>query len=117
MKKVLVVDDEEHILMLVELSLRPEFSVIKARDGNEALRLAEKEKPSLVLLDLMMPGINGFDVCKKLKMKKLPVWILSAKGLKDDVSKGLGCGADQYITKPFDPDELAKKVADFFGGD
>jgi len=114
MKKILVVDDEEHILSLVELSLKPNFSIIKARDGKQALKIFEKEKPGLVLLDLMMPHINGFEVCKQLKKKKAPVWILSAKGLKNDIEKGLACGADDYITKPFDPDELMKKISLFF---
>jgi DNA-binding response OmpR family regulator len=116
MKKVLVVDDEEHILTLVELSLKPDFEVVKAATGSEALKLAEKQKPDLVLLDLMLPKMNGFDVCRKLKKKNIPVWILSAKGLKDDIKKGLDSGARDYITKPFDPDELLRKISSYFRG-
>jgi DNA-binding response OmpR family regulator len=114
MKKILVVDDEEHILMLVELSLKSDFDILKAKDHREAYSFISKGKPDLVLLDLMLPGVNGFEICKELKRKKIPVWILSAKGLKDDIKKGLSCGAENYITKPFDPDELLNKLTTYF---
>jgi len=114
MKKILVVDDEEHILTLVELSLKPDFNVLKARDSKETFVIINKEKPDLVLLDLMLPNVNGFEICKKLKKKNIPVWILSAKGLKDDIKRGMSYGAGAYITKPFDPDELLKKITSYF---
>jgi DNA-binding response OmpR family regulator len=117
MKNILVVDDEEHILTLIELSLKSlSHNLVKARDGNGAMAAVKKQKPDLVLLDLMLPGISGYDVCRMLKKKNIPVWILSAKGFKEDVKKGLSCGADDYITKPFDPEELEKKISNFFEG-
>ena len=117
MKKILVVDDEEHILTLVELSLKSDFEISKARNSKETFHEISSQKPDLVLLDLMLPNVNGFEICGKLKKMKVPVWILSAKGLKDDIKKGLECGADDYITKPFDPDELLGKIKSYFGGD
>jgi DNA-binding response OmpR family regulator len=110
-KKLLIADDEEHILTLVKLSLEPDYDVVIAADGAEALKVFEKEKPDIVLLDLMMPKIDGYKVCKKIKQKsKIPVLILSAKGLREDILKGMDCGADDYITKPFDPGELVTRV-------
>ncbi|MBW2995097.1 response regulator [Candidatus Woesearchaeota archaeon] len=117
MKKILVVDDEEHILTLVELSLKPDFEVSKARNCKETFDSIKKQKPDLVLLDLMLPNVSGFEICKKLKKMDFPVWILSAKGLKDDIKKGMESGADGYITKPFDPEELVNKIKSCFGGD
>ncbi|MBW3016807.1 response regulator, partial [Candidatus Woesearchaeota archaeon] len=84
--KILVADDEEHILMLVKLSLEPDFIVVLAKDGQEALKAFEKEKPDIVLLDLMMPKVDGYEVCKKIKKKSnVPVVMLSAKGQREDI--------------------------------
>ena len=117
MKTILVVDDEEHILNLVELSLTPDFQVLKAKNCKETFENINKQKPDMVLLDLMLPNVSGFEICKKLKKMDVPVWILSAKGLKDDIQKGMKSGADDYITKPFDPEELLSKIKSYFGGD
>ena len=113
MKTVLVVDDEEHILTLVELTLTPNFKVIKARDIDETFEKIENFTPDLVLLDLMLPHVSGLEICRELIKKNIPVWILSAKSLHGDIQKGLECGAKKYITKPFDPDELYQKVKTF----
>jgi len=112
---VLVVDDEPHVVNLVSLSLIPEkFNIIKAYSGLDALDKAYKENPDLVILDLMMPGMSGYEVCEKLKenalMQHIPVIILSAKGEVDDKLRGLKLGADDYIPKPFDPMELEARV-------
>jgi CheY-like chemotaxis protein len=112
---LLIVDDEKHIVELVALSLVPEkFRIIKAYTGLDALDLVYKENPDLIVLDLMMPGINGFEVCKKIKenplLKKIPIIMLSAKGEIDDKLQGLKIGADDYMTKPFDPMELEARV-------
>jgi DNA-binding response OmpR family regulator len=112
---VLVVDDEPHVVNLVSLSLIPEkFNIIKAYSGPEAIDKAHRENPDLVLLDLMMPGMSGYEVCQKLKenalMQHIPIIILSAKGEIDDKLRGLRTGADDYIAKPFDPMELEARV-------
>ena len=112
---ILIVDDEKHIVELVVLSLVSEkFRILKAYTGLDALDLIYKENPDLIILDLMMPGINGFEVCKKVKenplLKKIPVIILSAKGEVEDKLHGLKIGADDYMTKPFDPMELEARV-------
>ena len=112
---VLIVDDEPHVVDLIALSLIPEkYNMLKAYSGLEALDLIHKETPDLVILDLMMPGINGYEVCQQMKENALtqhiPVIILSAKGQVEDKLKGLKIGADDYITKPFDPMELEARV-------
>lgn len=112
--KILVVDDEPHIAKLIKLSLKKKFDVIEAYNGQTAIEKVNQEKPDLVLLDLMMPGMNGLDVCKKLKHSKttreIPIVILSAKSQLDDKFQGIDAGAIDYITKPFDPVDLLKKV-------
>jgi len=111
-QKILVADDEENILNLVKLSLSHQYDVVLAKNGKEAVKVFEKEKPVLVLVDLMMPGMDGYEVCKaiKKKSKSTLVVVLSAKGHREDILKGMGCGADDYITKPFDPAELVVRV-------
>lgn len=112
--KILVVDDEPHIAKLIKLSLKKKFDVIEAYNGQTAIEKTNKEKPDLVLLDIMMPGMNGLEVCKKLKHNKItkdiPIVILSAKSQLDDKFQGIDAGAIDYITKPFDPVDLLKKV-------
>ncbi len=112
---ILIVDDEPHIVELVSLSLIPEkFSILKAYSGIDALEKIYSESPDLIILDLMMPGINGYEICQKLKdnalTRHIPIIILSAKGEIDDKLRGLQIGADDYITKPFDPMELEARV-------
>lgn len=112
---VLVVEDEEDILQLVEYNLLKEgYTVSCARTGEEGLRLARDEKPDLVLLDLMLPGIDGHEVCRALRREaateKVPIVMLTAKGEEADVVAGLEQGADDYITKPFSPKVLVARI-------
>ena len=114
-EKILIVDDEEHIVELLKFNLlNAGYDVYTANDGIEAVKIAKAEKPSLVLLDLMLPGIDGFDVCKEIKrddeMKKTSIIMLTAKGEELDKILGLELGADDYITKPFSVRELLARV-------
>ena len=114
-EKILVVDDEEDIVDLIRYNLEREgFQVIPAYDGEQALTLAQKEFPNLIVLDLMLPGINGLDVCRVLRntseTSRLPIIIVSAKATEPDIVVGLEIGADDYITKPFSHRELVARV-------
>jgi len=113
-KKILIVDDEPHIVNLVKLILRDNFTVYEAFSGSEALIIADKVKPDLIILDLMMPNMNGFETCAKLRTKtatkNTPVLILSAKSQIVDKFKSINAGADDYVVKPFDSDELLRRV-------
>ncbi len=112
---VMVVDDDKHILELVKLSLvHKNFTVLEARDGVEALEKIRVQKPDLLILDLMMPGLDGTEVCKILRqspqMEDLPIIMLTAKTQVVDKIEGFKMGADDYITKPFNPLELEARV-------
>jgi DNA-binding response OmpR family regulator len=111
-RKVLVVDDEPKIIKVVEHSLRREgYQVFSAVDGEQALAVAEKVRPDLVILDLMMPKMDGFEVCKRIKSRQdVPIIILSARGDEVDKVVGFTLGADDYQTKPFSPTELVMRV-------
>jgi phosphate regulon transcriptional regulator PhoB len=114
-KTILVVDDEKDIVDLIAYSLETDgFAVIKAYDGQTALRLVQTEKPSLVLLDLLLPGIKGLDVCRTIRTNRqtlyLPIIMLTAMCDTDDRIRGLAAGADDYITKPFNVRELIARV-------
>lgn len=111
-KKILVVDDEAPILELVRFNLEKEgFSVITASDGEDGLRRAHSEAPDLVILDLMLPGIDGIEVCQQLRREtNVPVLMLTAKSEEFDRVLGLSVGADDYVTKPFSPRELVARV-------
>jgi len=110
--KILIVDDDHKIQKILERTLQWEgYLVEKAGDGREALEAAEQYRPDLIILDLMMPKLNGFDVCKIIREKsKVPIIILSAKGEEVDKVVGFNLGVDDYITKPFSPTELALRV-------
>lgn len=113
--KVLIVDDEPSVVDLVALSLIPgKYEVLKAYSGLDALDKVYQEVPDLMVLDLMMPGVDGYEVCKRVKnssiTQHIPVIILSAKGEIKDKLKGMDMGADDYITKPFDPMEMEARV-------
>ena len=112
MKTILVVDDERHIVDLLRLYLEQEgFAVVAARDGHEALRLVERHDPDLVVLDLMLPGLDGLSVTHELRRQgDVPILMLTARG--DDVDRivGLEVGADDYVSKPFNPRELVARV-------
>lgn len=111
-EKILVVDDDAKILKIVKHCLEKEnFLVVSAVDGESALAVAQKEQPDLVILDLMLPKINGLDVCKILTAEYgVPIIILSAKGDELDRIVGLRLGVDDYLTKPFSPIELVLRV-------
>src|SRR4030043_2295730 len=111
-KRVLVVDDDLKTVELVKLYLnRDGYKVLTAYDGNEALRLARESRPDLIVLDLMLPGMNGLDVCRTLRKESdVPIIMLTAMTTDDDRLTGLNIGADDYVTKPFSPKELAARV-------
>ena len=120
-KKILVADDEPNIVISLEYLLKREgYTVLVARDGQEALETITLEKPDLVLLDVMMPLKTGFEVCQAVRanedLQATKILMLSAKGRDTDVAKGTALGADDYITKPFSTRELAEKVARMLGG-
>jgi two-component system KDP operon response regulator KdpE len=114
MKKtcILVVDDEVSIIRFVSAHLRKEgYEIITASNGEEALLLAEEENPTLVLLDIMMPKMDGFEVCRRLReWSQVPIIMLSVKGEESDKVKCLDLGADDYVTKPFGGEELLARV-------
>ena len=119
--KILIADDEPNILISLEYLMKREgFEVHVARDGQEALAMLSRERPALVLLDVMMPHKTGFEVCQALRadeaLKDTLVLMLTAKGRETDVSKGLGVGADAYMTKPFSTKELVAKVRELLAG-
>ena len=111
-QKILIVDDDNNIAELISLYLTKECYDTKiVNDGEEAVREFHSFQPNLILLDLMLPGMDGFEVCKKIREEKnIPILMVSAK--KDDIDKirGLGLGADDYMTKPFSPSELVARV-------
>ncbi len=114
-KKIVVIEDESDILEIIEYNLSREgFDVVSASDGEEGLRLVRQETPVIVLLDLMLPGLDGIEVCRQLKgdpvTEAMPIIMVTAKGEESDVVLGLGVGADDYITKPFSPRELVARV-------
>ncbi|MGB3152628.1 MAG: response regulator [Maribacter sp.] len=113
-KKLLIVDDESHIRMLIEQTLEDledeGVQLLFAENGEQALQIIQEEKPNLVFLDVMMPKMNGMEVCQKVKkelnLAEVYIILLTAKGQEVDRQKGLDMGADRYMTKPFDPDEM-----------
>ena len=111
--KILIVEDDRNIMTGLVDNLEPEgYSVIMARDGRDALKQAMEKLPDLIILDIMIPKLNGFDVCKELKLQgsKASIIILSAKAQESDKVLGLELGADDYVTKPFSPRELVVRV-------
>ncbi len=118
-KKILAVDDEKHIVRLVQVNLeRQGYEVVTANDGREALEKVESEKPDLVVLDVMMPYMDGFEVLQNLRRnantRDIPVIMLTAKAQDADVFKGWQSGVDCYLTKPFNPMELISFVKRIF---
>jgi two-component system, OmpR family, alkaline phosphatase synthesis response regulator PhoP len=119
-KRILIVDDEVHIRILMEQTLEDlediGVELLIACDGAEALEMIRSQRPDLVFLDVMMPQLNGFEVCEAVKsdadLKSTYIVILTAKGQEFDVHKGQEVGADRYMTKPFDPDEIFQLAVD-----
>jgi DNA-binding response OmpR family regulator len=117
---VLVADDEEDVLNLVALQLeRHEFDVVRAANGTEALELAQQERPDAAVLDVMMPGLNGYEVVSEMRKaeetKHIPVLLLTARAGGVDVMHGYEVGADDYLRKPFKPQELREHVDALLG--
>ncbi len=114
-KKILIVDDEPSIVLSLDYLMRKNgFRPFIARDGEEALAIAGKELPALVILDVMMPGMDGYEVCEKLKSDPLTssikIIFLSAKSGKEAIEKGMSVGADKYLTKPFNTRQIMQEV-------
>jgi len=114
MKKILIVEDDPRLCSLYQLELKDQFEVIEAHNGQEALEAVEQEKPDLVVMDIMMPVMDGLEALSKLKDKPataaIPVILLTAKVLHKDVIDGYKRGADYYITKPFTSRELINGI-------
>jgi diguanylate cyclase (GGDEF)-like protein len=113
--KILVVDDDPNIRELVMETLnQEEFKSIEAKDGIEALKICESERPDIIVLDVMMPDLDGLEVCLRLRgdtlTNHIPIILLTAKGMLEDKIKGMETGADDYLTKPFDPLELEARI-------
>ena len=110
--KILIVDDEASILDIVEAYLSAKgYQVFRALSGNEALTKVDVVQPDLIVLDLMLPGLSGLEVCKKIRdSSTVPIIMLTAKTAEKDILEGLSLGADDYITKPFSPKELVARV-------
>ncbi len=118
--KVLIADDEPNILISLEFLMKREgYQVLVARDGPQALQAIQRERPDLVLLDVMMPGKTGFEVCQAVRaddtLAAVKIVLLTAKGRDTDVAKGVALGADAYVTKPFSTKELAAQVRALLG--
>lgn len=119
--KILIADDEPNILISLEFLMKREgYDVVLARDGQEAMDAIVRERPALVLLDVMMPIKTGFDVCCEVRaheaVRDTLIVMLTAKGRDTDVAKGLALGANAYMTKPFSTKELVQKVRELLGG-
>lgn len=113
--KILIVDDEPNIVLSLDYLVRKKgFTPFIARNGSEALAIAEKEKPNMVVLDIMMPDIDGYEVCKQIKanasLEHTKIIFLSAKSRQEDIDKGLAMGADQYVTKPFSTKQIMQEI-------
>ena len=120
MSKILIADDEPHILKLVAFTLGNHgFEIVTASDGGEAVAVAEAEQPDLILLDVMMPVMTGYEaaraICDNPKTAHIPIVMLSAKSQQREIAEGLTCGASEYICKPFTPKDLVQKVSEILG--
>jgi len=118
--KIVIADDEPNILVSLEYLMKREgHTVVLARDGVEALEAIRREKPALVLLDVMMPGRSGYEVCQAVRaddtLSGVKILMLTAKGRDTDIAMGLGVGADGYVTKPFSTKDLAARVREMLG--
>lgn len=117
-KRIVVADDEPFILSALQDTLSDSYSVTTASNGAEAVKVAGKVLPDLIILDVMMPEMDGLEACKNLKRDKatssIPVILLTAKGQITDIEKGFKSGADAYVVKPFSPARLIEKVEEIF---
>jgi two-component system alkaline phosphatase synthesis response regulator PhoP len=118
--RILVVDDEIYIVHILDFSLGMEgYEVLTALDGEQALERVRNDKPDLIVLDIMMPKLDGYEVCRTIKAdpetRNIPVILLSAKGRNVDQKMGFDVGADDYITKPFSPRKLVERINSLLG--
>jgi DNA-binding response OmpR family regulator len=113
-KLIMIVDDEPHILDLVKVTLGDEYEFVEAREAEEVFEKVKEHKPDLILLDIMLPGMDGFQICQRLRSdpatRDVVIAMLSAKKEDHDILTGIDVGAVAYITKPFNPYELQEKV-------
>jgi two-component system alkaline phosphatase synthesis response regulator PhoP len=119
--RILIAEDEPSIVVSLEFLLKGAgYEVMTARDGGEALRAAEELKPDLMVLDIMLPVVNGFDVCRRIRespvLRHILILLLTARGRESEIARGLALGANAYMTKPFATRELMKTVADLLAG-
>ena len=117
MAKILIAEDERDIRDLIAFTLKfAGYDIVTANNGEEAVQLTKQELPDLVITDVRMPKMTGYEACKQIKAdpatRHIPVVFLSAKGQEAEVQTGLDSGADEYLLKPFAPDQLTRKVAD-----
>jgi len=117
MNKILIVDDEPNIVMTLEYAFRKQgFEVFIARDGSEALEILNKEVPDVIMLDIMMPNVDGYETLKRIKdnqkLEKTKVVFLTAKNKASDIEKGLKLGADKYLTKPFSIKKIVSEIVE-----
>ncbi|HDQ70651.1 MAG TPA: response regulator [Chloroflexi bacterium] len=118
-KKILIVDDQAYIRVLLEQTLEDlrntGIELLSAGDGLEAWKTVQEQRPDLVILDIMMPGLSGYEVCKRIKtdpdLSKVHIIMLTAKGQDEDLKRSIEAGADEYVTKPFNPDYLIERAA------
>jgi DNA-binding response OmpR family regulator len=116
-----VAEDEPSIVVSLEFLLKGAgYDVAIARDGGEALRVVEERKPDLLILDIMLPVVNGFEVCRRIRqdpgLQHVPILLLTARGRESEIAKGLALGATAYMTKPFATRELIRTIADLLAG-
>jgi len=120
MTKILIIDDEQGIIDFMQMALESrDYTVISALDGEDGLIAAQQESPDIILLDVMMPGMDGFETCRRIKnndlTKKIPVLFISAKAQAADVELGVSAGAEDYIIKPFEMNDLIGKIKKYVG--
>lgn len=116
--RIMIVDDEDDVRLIIKTTLSPKYEVLEAHDGLDALEKIERYEPDFIIMDVMMPLMNGFEACQSIRKSQhfhdIPVMFLSALGSREDMKKGYSSGANLYLTKPFDPDRLLKNVDIFF---
>jgi DNA-binding response OmpR family regulator len=116
-KRILLIEDEQDMAVMVSIRLESAgYYVRLVKDGREGFDIAKRDMPDLILLDIMLPSMNGYDICSALKVdkrcKKIPIIILTARAQKEDIERGFKSGADAYIVKPFDPEYLLARIGE-----